>query len=104
MRIKGKKVRLCHPACWIIMLSKCWRTIVMLVTTVIGTLLATALPPVCGVWQGDQRTLKSPSPTAATFSTSKAARALAVLGRSAGTSASACCLPGSSCSSVSSRA
>lgn len=51
----------------------------------------------------DQQTLRPSSPTAATFSTSKAARASAAPGGSAGTSASACCSPGSSCSSVSSR-
>lgn len=43
------------------------------------------------------------SPTAATSSTSKEARASEVPGTSAGTSAFACCSPGSSCSSVSSR-
>lgn len=43
------------------------------------------------------------SPTAATSSTSKEARASEVPGISAGTSAFACCSPGSSCTSVSSR-
>lgn len=63
------------------------------------------LPPhqTYGVWQDDQRILELLSHTAATSCTFRAARASADPARSAGTSASACCWPGSSCFSVSSR-
>lgn len=56
-----------------------------------------------GVWQGDQKALGLLSPTVAMSCTFRAARASGNLGRFAGTSASACCSPGSSCSSVSSK-
>lgn len=58
VRIKGRKVENVPPACWVTLLSRGWRVIVM----VRVTLLATAFPHTRGVWQGDLRTLKSSSP------------------------------------------